>query len=175
MATVGRTTQGATGKSVENRPLVRRVTLNSGDEITSIDIWILCDNVNKDATPAVYDTSGNRLAVGSATAVVANASAQNPQLPISYTIPSTGDYYVGMALASGAGNGHVYFDAGSADVKYDADATLGTPPPATWTNWAAEGITDDVSIAATYTPAAAGGTAKRSTLESPIFNSRILQ
>lgn len=175
MATVGRTTQGATGKSVENRPLARRVTLNAGDQITSIDIWILCDSANKDATPAVYDTSGNRLAVGSATTVVANASAQNPQLPISYTIPSTGDYYIAMAIVAGAGNGHVYFDAGSADVKYDADASLGSPPPATWTGWATDGITDDVSVAATYTPAAAGGGVGKRPFRSPVFNSRVVR
>lgn len=159
MATVGRTTQGAVGKSIENRPHARLVSMTAGDAITSIDIWLLCDSVNKDATPAVYDTSGTRLAVGSAATLTANASPQNPQLPISYTIPSTGDYYIAVALTSGTGNGHLYYDADAVTGKYDADASLGTPPPATWTGWATDDSTDNISMAATYTPAAGGSNA----------------
>lgn len=152
MATAGRTTQGASSRAIENRCYGREVTLSTGDEITSLEIWVNPDTGAHNIQAAIYDTSGNRLALGTNTSVATGASQAS--LPISYTVAGTTTLVIAAVSENNPGGCIAYYDAGGATSYYDADASTGSPPPATWTGIGTDNTTDDSSIAITYTPVA---------------------
>ena len=154
MATAGRTTQGGSTRGIENRCYGRQITLSAGDEITSLEIWVNPDTGAHNIQPAIYDTSGNRLALGTNTSV--GTGAAQASLPISYTVAGTTTLVITAVSENNPGGCVAYYDAGGATSYYDAEASAGAPPPPTWTGIGTDENTDDSSIAVTYTPAAAG-------------------
>lgn len=158
MATVGRTTQGASVLSIENRPFGREVTFAAGDEVTSIEAWVSCDTTDHPINAAIYDTSGNRLALGTEQTALVSAGAHQKSIPISYTVPSGGTYIIAVAFENVSGSGNLYYDAGSAPCYYDIDTSEGYPLTSVWAELTgADSVTSDGSISATYTPS--GGSA----------------
>ena len=156
MATVGRTSQGALTTSIEGRPFARQVALSAGDQVTAINAWVRCDTGAHNMNVRIFDTSGNGLATGTERSISTGTGADEA-FTISYTIPSTANYLIMVYSENVGGAAEAFYDAGGATAYYDADASNTYPMGANWdAGFATDNVTHDVSIYATYTPAAGG-------------------
>jgi hypothetical protein len=154
MATKGRLTQGASLAGIESRLYGRQETFTAGDEITELLPHVQVDTAAHNMRAAIYDTSGARLALGPETSIPVGAGQVS--LPISYTVGATTDLVLAICSENTSGGAALYYDAGSGTAYYDADASNFYPPATTWAGIGSDGVSHDASIAATYTPAAAG-------------------
>lgn len=154
MATKGRTTAGGSGINASGRMIGREEVFVAGDAITQIDVWVDIESTSRDVQGAIYNSSGSRVALGST--VASGVGLNRVTSTITYSVPSSGTYTIAADCLTGAGSEAWRYDALGAVSHYDADASEGSTPPATWTGFVADVGTDDVSISCEYTPAASG-------------------
>lgn len=153
MATVGRTTQGASVRAIEGRPYARQVSFTAGDQVTAINAWVRCDTNPHNMNVRILDASGNGLATGTERSISTGTGADEA-FTISYTVSSTGNYLIMVYSQNVGGAAECFYDAGSETSYFDSDISNGYPMGANWdAGFATDNVNDDISIYATYTPA----------------------
>jgi hypothetical protein len=158
MATIGRTTAGASVISIKNRIAGRLATFTAGDEITSVSAYSEVTKVNKNIYASLYNAAkGVRLALGTGQSDVTGAAGWI-DIPISYPVDEVTDIVIAVVSEGGTDLHSLYYDVSSPVTAYhDAGSNHAYPGPTTWSAGWGTDLDYDLSVYATYTPAGGGG------------------